>query len=668
MLAGEDAAFAARHVVPAGREQQILALFLPYTLGGEVSPGFRLWTVSIEKKHIRVGVSDKSSDECGFVLRHPSDDAESDDVNVSQHFVARRERSSKQGVDCEKAGFNAPIDLLVQSIRSHEAYSPWQEVYSGTSVPKTTEPNAWGPIDGIAAYAFMVLLAALLSWRLLRKAPKHYYLALAGILVFGLLVRFKYSPVAFLAPSPWARIVPNVRAVMDGPILHAVALHEGHGFWLTDVISWTNLAYAVATPLVFFAHASYLVRDIRVGLFAAFLLAALPQHIRYSQCEDAFVPSMLISSLSFALLHAWLRDRSTAVRCIAMCTLPVTLYMGYLIRPLNPIFFVLYTVAIFYLHTSTTTSTRRWTAFAILAGVAILAIPTWLTLHSSAAAKSLPMVRWIPDVASAFLIPRLFVLTDPYATPMVLMLLAVIGVRMTWRTEHRKVMLFLLLWVTIFTVAHAVVLEPAMRPRYHLHIVPPFLFFAAMALASIEKWSKNTRTALLVVVAMSPIVHREFIADVSFTDVQEHAFVLRAREIIPKGCSVVETSSEDHGLAVRFARIGHVVGGEFTSPIKSIVFLPDGSLLNAPTKSTINDVVSNPPDCLYLYEGLECWRGRGPTEAYSSLCTELSQRLQTIPVMTETSPYKLYDSQRTPPRMMPGDPIMFRLSRAQRHP
>ncbi|MCZ7679075.1 MAG: hypothetical protein M5U28_10100 [Sandaracinaceae bacterium] len=99
-----------------------------------------------------------------------------------------------------------------------------------------------------------------------------------------------------------------MREVADGAWLARVAEHQGQSFFVTDVAMWTNYAYAVAMPLVLFSHATYLLRDARAGLAAAFAIAFLPQHVRFSRCEDGFVASLVLTSLAFALIHGWLRD------------------------------------------------------------------------------------------------------------------------------------------------------------------------------------------------------------------------------------------------------------------------------------------------------------------------------------------------------------------------
>ena len=82
------------------------------------------------------------------------------------------------------------------------------------------------------------------------------------------------------------------------------------------------------------------------AIAAAFAVAFLPQHIRFSISEDGFVGSLLLTSLAFALIHGFLRDRARAVRWLLLLALPAVLYPGYLLRPLNILFIGLYAAAI----------------------------------------------------------------------------------------------------------------------------------------------------------------------------------------------------------------------------------------------------------------------------------------------------------------------------------
>jgi hypothetical protein len=81
--------------------------------------------------------------------------------------------------------------------------------------------------------------------------------------------------------------------------------------------------------------------------------------------------------------------------------------------------------------------------------------------------------------------------------------------------------------------------------------------------------------------------------------------------------------------------------------------------------TSLDDVLRAPPACLYLYEGLPCWSGKAPDEAYAGTCSELRQRLDAEVIMQIEAPLVIYDRQNTPPGRLDGPNVTFFLSRAR---
>ena len=660
------------YMLPGGREKDILALFAPFTLGKEVAAGFALWNVSIEQQRIVVGLREPKGREARITLVHPDDDAARPEAPRSSSFVAAREPTGDPEV--EKA-----VAALLGALAQNDLGGLWIEPRP-RAVPRSSgvapiqarvaayASGQWGDLDGIVALFGFVVLATVLAARLTRDEPAWIRGALAGIVFAGAATRLWLSPVSFLGAWPWTRLWPNVRAVADGPVLEAIAARAGGPFYLTDVISWTNFGYAAAMPLVLFGHATYLLRDPRAGLFAAFAVALLPQHIRFSRCEDAFIPSLVITSLSFALIHAWLRDPSRVFRIVAIACLPAALYTGYLLRPLNILFIVVYMAAVVSLHPETAPPVRRVIGVLVILGMGALVFPVFLSTNEAAVQTAIFSPGWVLNTGRAFLVPKLFVLTDPAVTPPVLVVLAAAGGILGYRAGERRLVVFLLGWLGIFTITHAFVMEETMRPRYHLHLVVPFLLLGAIAVPWL--WERRRAGVFVAcgVLLAAPLLHRGWIEDIGYTEMREHAFVQKAREIVPEGCTVIEYVGADaQAKALRFARIGERVGGQDRGKDRYRVvpaFAP-GVSPEVKIDKPLDELLRDRPACLYLYEGLPCWFGKTADETYASTCSELRQKLDAEVVMQGEVPLVMYDRQNMPPGRRDGPNVTFWLSRAR---
>jgi hypothetical protein len=636
-------AWAGRYVLRAGREKDILALFAPYTLGSKVAGTWNLWSISIEPRRIDLALREINGHEEHFSLVHPEDATDKSEQTKSFAFV----RSSSKDASLQQAA-----SLLFSAANEHDIGGFWEAPKLEGKIAPDESPleiadhrfrspvaSAVGIVsDGITTILLLWILGVLLAVRLLRESPKWIRIALPTTVLLGIAVRLLLSPPAFLGAWPWSRLWSNIRTVFDGPVFHAWVMRSGQTYFLTDVMMWTNFAYAAAMPLILFSHATYLLRDPRAGMAAAFILAFLPQHIRFSRCEDAFVPSLVLTSLAFALIHAWLRDPSKIVRILALVVMPLVLYLGYLLRPLNILFVIVYCVAMVLLHPETAPKERRVVGLAVVIGVWMAALPTFISTNESTLEKVLVDLRWLGHVIDVMVTPRLLVLTDLNVTPLVLVVLAGAGAYFAWRAGEKRLVLFLGGWLLMFVVAHAVVVNPPMQPRYHMHLVVPFLLLAAKSAPHL--W-QNARVGLLVagaVVIASPWLHRHWIRDLHYAEMQEYAFVREAREIIPAGCTVIEyVGTEKRAIDLRFARISDVqspAGREFRYRV--VPAFASGTVGDA--AKSLDDVLKAPPACLYLYQGLECSKENDAPE-----CAALRRRFSADSVKQAEVSADFYD-------------------------
>lgn len=636
-------ALAGPHVLRAGREKDVLALFAPFSLGSSVEGGWKLWSVSIEAKQIVVGLRESNGREERFTLVHPEDAPDVPEHSQSFALV----RSSSRNPSSDKA-----VGVLFETMGKHDTGGFWEAPVQDQR--KTSEPTnvaartPTGPkagiaiskfaIDGILGIGLIWTLGILLAARLLKEAPRWMRVALPAIVVLGIIVRLEFAPPALLGAWPWSRVWPNVRAVFEGPGLAALSTKYGQTFYLTDVMGWTNFAYAAAMPLVLFSHATYLLRDPRAGIAASFVLAFLPQHIRFSRCEDAFVPSLVLTSLAFALIHAWLRDPSKIVRALVLVAMPFVLYPGYLLRPLNMIFVGVYLAAITLLHPETAPMKRRIVGLVVAGGVGIAALPSFVTTNEAAVSNALGDMGWLGRTLMVMFTPHLFVLTDLNVTPLVLCVLALIGGVFAWRQGEKRLVLFLCGWLMLFITAHAFVVEPAMQPRYHMHLVVPFLLLGAAGVPHLWQKARPGLAAACLVLLTAPFLHRHWIRDLHYSEMQEYTFVRQARDIVPDGCTIIEYVGTDHrAMELRFARIGESVssGGPHRRYDVVPAFAPG---IAGETKQSVDEVLQKRPACLYVYEGLAC-----STDPAGDACAALRRKIPGPVVAQMEIPLALYD-------------------------
>ncbi len=658
-------AFAGPHVLRSGREKEVLALFAPYSLGSNVQGDWKLWSVSIEAQKIVVGLRAAGGREERFSLVHPDDAPQT--PQRSQSFVLVRSSSKNPSSD-------PAVDKVLETLAKNDTGGFWEtpkrDERTPNSSPETTPtaPTPTGPragisfsnfaIDGILGIGLIWGLAILLAVRLLKDAPRWMRFVLPIIILMGIAVRLEFAPPALLGAWPWSRVWPNVRAVFEGPALAAISEKFGQTFYLTDVMGWTNFAYAAVMPLVLFSHATYLLRDPRAGIAASFALALLPQHIRFSHCEDAFVPSLVLTSLAFALIHAWLRDPSKIVRGLALAAMPLVLYPGYLLRPLNMMFVGVYLAAISSLHPETAPVKRRIVGAIVAASVWLAALPAFVSTNETALHNAAADLSWIGRTLTVALTPRLFVLTDLNVTPLVLPVLAIIGGVYAWRTGERRMVVFLGGWLLLFLTAHAFVVEPAMQPRYHMHLVVPFLLLGAAGVPFLWRRARLGLLASFVALLGAPLLHRHWIGDLHYSEMQEYAFVRAARDEVPAGCTVIEYVGTDaRAMELRFERIGDSVNlGASDRRFKVVPAFAPG--VSGETSTSLDDILRNPPACLYLYEGLAC-----STDAAGGACSALRRRLSGNVVKQIEIPLHIYDSRMATSAPKPGTLVPLTLLR-----
>jgi hypothetical protein len=650
LVLGSGRARADQPVLEEGREADVLALFLPHVLAKEVAEtGWKLWNVKIEASRIDVDLKGPDDASARFSLLHPDAVANDGAHSASFAFVPSASKDPR-ALAAEAA--------LVRAVQANDAGRFWRAIRplpvgqraSGSHPPRV---GARLLTDGLVLSLGAALLAVLLAIRLAAAAPRWVRFAVPTSFVLGVALRLWLAPATFLGAWPWSRLWPNVRVVFESPLMASLVRASGRELYLTDLSFWVNFAYAAAMPLVLFVHASQLLRSPRAGALASFAVALSPHHIRFSRCEDAFVPSLVLTSLAFALLHTWLRDPSRRWRLLALLALPCVLLPAYLLRPLNILFIVVYFVAAGLLHARHTTRPRRVVALVVVAMVGALALREFLTVNEHTVTDAATSVGdWLPMALGSFFSVRFNLLLQPLATAPALVVLAVVGATWVWRRGERRLASFLAGWLALFFLAHGYVTVPEMQPRYHLHLLVPFLLLASVGGVALLRARRGWFALAAATVAIAPLVSLGWIRDQSYVEQREYAFVRQSRELIAEGCTVVEFAGpSDKPHDVRFERIGLRLGGPSSKRFR--VLTPHGQRA-ADGTTTLDaeslDALQSPGSCTYVYEGLGCWGQRAPDPAYAAECTAMLAVSPLETVLDERVPAKLYDTATIPQR------------------
>jgi len=146
-------------VIGEGREPEVLALFAPHRLGGEVSAGWRLWNVRIEPTAIEVELRGPGDEAATFELgRDPG--AES-----TTSFSIRRSGSTASGAAAKAT------DVLVEAVKRNDHGGFWTTLPSAPS--RAPAPPSGPPVSLPVALAVPALLAALSAfamWSMARRS------------------------------------------------------------------------------------------------------------------------------------------------------------------------------------------------------------------------------------------------------------------------------------------------------------------------------------------------------------------------------------------------------------------------------------------------------------------------------------------------------------------
>ena len=679
----------ARPAIPPGREAEIVALVAPYGFDERIRGSWSLRSINTEVSTIHIWLAGPDEAAAHVTLDHPDyAPAEAERLDAFSLTIVDAPSGSEEAITALRAAIVAADDGTF-----------WREskTLGGESSPATLDVDddrdrgrfasaGWSALlDGLGILAALALaLAALLARalsdltdrraRVQRVQLVQLVMALAAITAVAAGLRLALAPVVGLTAWPFLRVPFIAERIYEGPVWAVLAPGP---LWLSDAITGSTLALALAAPLAIFLHARHLLASTRAALIAAGLLALLPLHIRFSHSDVVFIASITISSLTFALLHSAARESDRRAALLAFVLLGPPLALTFLMRPLNILYAPLLLGALA-VHEGIGSrpkppiSRRRQLGLgALILGItALVGVPALVGEYPDQVREGLSLDT-IVHALRVLVSPRDNALLNPRMTPPVLPLLAVFGARQLWRRGRRRLLAFLGIWLLAFLGAHAYVVprEPMMQARYHLHLVIPFIYLASVGLLAAGRASVGGRwpwRAALGLVLLSllgaPWIHSGFIRDVDLDQVDEWRWVHEQRQTIPAGCTIIEYIPEQVGG--RFARVGsYTEAGAAHNRWRNVGYTGADELDEPP----LADLLNSPPDCLYVYEGLPCAAFKPLGSAMAAACADLRGRLDLEEVAGHRRASRAYDENLSR-GLVVGEEIVLRLFRQRSGP
>ena len=639
---------ASQTVIPPGREGHVHALLRPHALGDAITPGWTLHSFRIDAATIHLWVAGPEEAFAHVTLDHFDE----------RPWGSRRLPSFALTVVARPPGSEAAVDELCRAIARNDDGSFWRTTgvrASSESSSRPFEPRLdrlvpWARDGIVLVIAFTVLVLGL-ARRTLRGAPWWMTWSLLAIVLVGAILRLTLSPGVGMEAWPYTRYMLPARLVFEGPLLASLTSNP---VWASETLLTTTLVLAILGPLAVYVHARYLLDDHRAALLAAGMLAVLPMHLRFSQTDVAFIPSITISSILFALVHVATREPSKRLGWFAVAIVGVPLAAVYLVRPLNIMYFgLLIATALvdrgLYGRKHGVDKTRTWAVFGIVTAVTAFGGVPWLLESFGRQVSEGLSVDTLRSAMRVLWNPEKNALLHPGFTPPGLLVLAVLGGVDLWRRNRRPLLWYLVLWLFGLLIAHAYVVPTSsyMQARYHLHLIVPFVMLAACGLEAVLRWMAAARghaalagrrypaaIALLVAyVAVSPFVHLSFVRETGFNEMHEWSFVHGLREQIPTGCEVVEYVGDT--ADPRMQRVGSYMREgtprslwrthEVARVAEGEPVLPD----------EVRALLEDPPQCLVYYEGLPCFGSKDPDEDKAAACRAI-ESLVALEMVTST--------------------------------
>jgi hypothetical protein len=643
-------ATAARPIIQPGREHEIIALLDPHALGDELAPGWTLHSFSIHTGTIDLWIAGPDDAHAHLTLDH---------LDYGPPDAQRLEGFALAIVE-QPPGSEAAVAELVATIERNDHGQFWQGdvIYADEAREHPYESRGlallrdWSS-DGLLLLTLFSVVLVVLVLHNLRGTEPWMKWALLAIVLAGALVRVLLSQKVALEAWPYTRFLISARLIFRGPGL--AALHPDP-IWATETITTSTLVLALMAPPAVYVHARYLLDDHRAALIAAGIIAFLPMHVRFSQTDVAFIPSVTISAMLFTLTYVATREPAKLLGWFAVVVIGFPLALVFLLRPLNIMHYALLMTVPWVNHgVYSEKLAPNWprvaVAFTIMTLVTAFAGIPWLLEDFGQQVREGLSVTTLVSAAQVLFSPRMNALLNPEFTPPGLTVLAVVGAVDLWRRGKRRLFGFLVLWLLGGLVAHAYVVPHSeyMQARYHLHLIVPFLMLAACGFELALRWLAGNRErlpwlagrrypaaiALLVgYVCASPLLHMHFIRNTEFNDAREWLFVHTLRDDIPADCTIIEYTG--NGADSRLDRVGAYVENGVPRARWLVHEIPAPAPGEPEIPEEVRALLLDPPECLYWYEGLPCF-GNKPIQYPKAPACEAIEGFVELEKVTGTS-------------------------------
>lgn len=671
-------------VIENGREGDIVELFKPYELSGPLADGWILGDVIVNWGSIDVEFEKPDSDEVViFTMEHPSRAAA--EARKTQNFAL------VPGKGCDREDAARSLEMIFTAIETNDQGRFWKvtskEPGEGTAgiagmgrLLGRSRDSMMGQVvmflgDGVVRTVFVVILLLFFGFRRQSTTENWIRWSLLGVVVLGFGLRWLISQKTAMGAWPYSRTPDFTYRLFYGPVLSWFSTLSGGRIFLTDIASLTTFIMAVLGPLAAFVHGRYLLGDDRKALFAALAMALLPNHIRFARSEVLFMPSIVMSALSFALTHVAMREPNKVVRWAAMIILLWVNSVMLVLRPLNVLFLPLLAWVIVFMRPDQVTLKRR-----LLVGLVTIGFGTWVAYDNLSSGYSDQVsdglsLNVLRDAVFVMVDPHNNTLLNPRISPLLFTILAFLGGFRLWaaRGEDRRRSIFLVIWLVLFIGCHAYIMPPevAMVARYHLHLAIPFVLLIGAGIPWL--WSRSRRWSIgLGVLALAvPLLHLGYEQDIDFTDMHEYDFVMRERSRIPEDCTVLEyLGAPSEEVNSRFIRAGAVLeDGEHKSLFNVMAIGADASVLDPandgsdPLRPMVRELFKAPPQCLYYFEGVPCWGDKRLDQRIAPACEALRHEVPLTTVAETSFNHRPYDHNISDGIPDDGQPVTIRLYR-----
>lgn len=638
--------------ISAERDRDIRPLLGPYAGEREIVDGWRVTSIRILGSYIRIGLEKPDNNEAALVLKHPS---QSKSPDHSKSFALEREGPESAQV---------ALDELSQTIRNLDHTDFWAHPPTRVRAPDRFDHVQVGVRaffhDGVAITALALFFVLLHLRRVLKDAPGWVPWSLAALVLVGALLRLALSPETVMNAWPYSRTPSFVSLILNGPTMAWVTERYRLTLHLTDAIHVVDLLIASLTPLVFFAHARFVLKSWQAALFATVLLVFLPIHLRFSRSDVEYVQSLATSSLTFVALYTALQDPSRVWRWGALLVLPILSLATYAVRPENMVFVVVDIGAILLTAGRHVSTARQARVLTIVVGAASYSFLTNLLVNYGRNVEEGLSLDTLKSASELLFNTNSNTLINPAITPPLIIVLAGAGLFVLLRSGNRRQALYLSGWLAGFFLVHSYVVpsEPAMMARYHMHLITPVLLLAASATPLLLRLPRRVPAALLVTLVLSPLMHRSFITNDDFMVMREYTLMRDNRGLVPDGCTALEfmpldsLTEPEHAPKgdSRMERQGTVLASGVIEQRWKVISLaepPSQPDSNPPPQEQLTaeaqTVLDNPPECLVFLEGMTCRTHRPPHLQRAPACSEVLERMHAETLVETTFAARIYD-------------------------